>query len=56
VVTVNDYTRLQNFNGAALVVSDLGEPTQPFAVLQGAPSGRWVDAKLLSALKAKMTA
>jgi beta-phosphoglucomutase-like phosphatase (HAD superfamily) len=52
LVTVNDYTRLQNFSGAALVVSDLGEPTQPFAVLEGAGSaGKWVDAKLLSALK-----
>ncbi|HET7062429.1 MAG TPA: HAD family hydrolase [Nitrosospira sp.] len=55
VVTVNDYTRLQNFNGASLVVSDLGEPAQPFAVLQGDAAGRWVDAKLLSALKAGMT-
>ena len=52
LVTVNDYTRLQNFRGASLVVSDLGEPTQPFAVLEGTASGGgWVDAKLLSALK-----
>ena len=36
------------------MLSDLGEPTQPFAVLEGAApegGGGWVDAKLLSALK-----
>ncbi|SEK38907.1 HAD family hydrolase [Nitrosovibrio tenuis] len=52
VVTVNDYTRVQNFNGAALVLSDLGEPTQPFAVLEGhAFDNGWVDAELLLKLK-----
>ncbi len=54
VVTVNDYTRQQNFSGASLVVSDLGEPNRPFALLEGAApegGGGWVDAKLLSALK-----
>ena len=53
VVTVNDYTRLQDFSGAALVLSDLGEPTQPFAVLEGNAHGTgWVDAELLLKLKA----
>ncbi len=52
LVTVNEYTRLQNFSGASLVVSDLGEPTQPFTVLQGvALDSGWVDAELLSRLK-----
>ena len=52
VVTVNAYTRLQNFNGATLVLSDLGEPTQPFAVLEGdAFNSGWVDAELLLKLK-----
>lgn len=52
VVTVSDYTRLQNFNGAALVLSDLGEPTRPFAVLEGnAFNSGWVDAELLLKLK-----
>jgi HAD superfamily hydrolase (TIGR01509 family) len=55
LVTINGYTRLQNFNGAALVVSDLGEPGEPFTVLQGEATGSgWVDAKLLSALKAEI--
>ncbi|MEP0886256.1 HAD-IA family hydrolase [Trichocoleus sp. ST-U3] len=35
VVTVNDYTQDQDFTGATLVLSDLGEPNQPFKVLAG---------------------
>ena len=35
VVTVNDYTRSQDFSGARLVLNHLGEPTQPFTVLAG---------------------
>jgi beta-phosphoglucomutase-like phosphatase (HAD superfamily) len=53
VVTVSDYTRSQDFSGAAAVLSDLGEPTQPFIVLEGSvPHGGWVDAELLLKLKA----
>jgi HAD superfamily hydrolase (TIGR01509 family) len=33
VVTINDYTRDQDFTGAALVLDQLGEPDRPFAVL-----------------------
>jgi beta-phosphoglucomutase-like phosphatase (HAD superfamily) len=52
VITVNDYTRLQDFSGAAMVLSDLGEPTQPFTVLQGSlPVTGWVDSELLLRLK-----
>lgn len=36
VITVNDYTRHQDFPGAALVLDHLGEPGQPFTVLNGA--------------------
>lgn len=54
VVTVNEYTRLQDFTGAAVVLSDLGEPTQPFTVFEGnAGSGGWVDTELLAKLKAQ---
>lgn len=35
VVTVNDYTRHHDFSTAVLVVDQLGEPDQPFRVLQG---------------------
>ena len=53
IVTVNDYTRSQDFSGARLQLSDLGEPTQPFTVLEGNAHGAgWVDAELLLKLKA----
>lgn len=52
IVTVNDYTRSQDFSGARLLLSDLGEPTQPFTVLEGNAHGAvWVDAELLLKLK-----
>lgn len=52
LVTVNDYTLLQDFSGARLVLSDLGEPTQPFTLLEGDAHGTgWVDAELLLKLK-----
>lgn len=35
VITVNDYTANQPFAGAAVVLSDLGEPDAPCRVLQG---------------------
>lgn len=56
VVTVNDYTRLQNFSGASLVVSHLGESARPFSVLAGeAHGGGWIDMELLLKLKARKT-
>jgi HAD superfamily hydrolase (TIGR01509 family) len=33
VITVNDYTRDQDFTGAAIVLDHLGEPTLPFTAL-----------------------
>ncbi len=35
VITVNDYTCEHDFTGAALVLSDFGEPNQPFTLLAG---------------------
>lgn len=35
VVTVNEYTKAQDFTGAKLVLSDLGIPETPFTVLAG---------------------
>jgi len=35
VITTNDYTTTHDFNGAALVLDQLGEPDNPFKVLQG---------------------
>ena len=52
VVTVSDYTRLQDFTGARVVLSDLGEPAQPFTVLKGDQQyGGCVDVELLMKLK-----
>ena len=36
VVTVNDYTRTQGFDGALTVLSDLGEPDRPAKLIAGA--------------------
>lgn len=35
IVTVNDYTRQQDFTKATLVISDFGEPNAPFEVISG---------------------
>jgi HAD superfamily hydrolase (TIGR01509 family) len=40
VITLNDYTHNHDFTGAAVVLSDMGEPHQPFQVLQGDVAGR----------------
>ena len=48
VVTVSDYTIGQDFSGAAAVLSDLGEPWQPFGLLAGDSQGKgWVTVELL---------
>lgn len=48
IITVTDYTREQNFSGALVVLSDLGEPDQPMTVLQGSADGKnYVDLELL---------
>jgi len=48
LVAVNSYTQDQAFDGALLVVDHLGEPDQPFTVLQGdADSAAFVDVELL---------
>jgi len=50
VVTQSTYTLGEDFSGAAAVVSDLGEPDQPFTLVQGMSHGkRWVDPPLLHA-------
>ena len=35
IVTVNDYTKEQDFRDAVLVLNHLGEPEKPFQVIQG---------------------
>ena len=53
VVTVNDYTRSDDFSGALLVLNDLGEPGQPCRALQGCLAGKAVvDVGFLRTLSA----
>ena len=40
LITINDYTRSHDFSGAAVVLSDLGEPEAPATALAGAWSGQ----------------
>lgn len=48
VITVNDYTRDQDFSGAAVVVDQLGEAGEEIEVLAGhAGSAAWVDIAFL---------
>ena len=43
IVTVNNYTKQQDFSQAALVVSDLGEPNSPCQVIQGDFQASYLD-------------
>jgi HAD superfamily hydrolase (TIGR01509 family) len=54
LVTVSQYTRDQDFSGAALVLDQLGEPGSPFKVLSGdAGDYSYVSVDLLQALHAR---
>jgi len=51
LVTTNGYTRDHDFNGAALVVDQMGEPDQPFTTLAGNDFGHtYVNIELLKKL------
>ncbi|MGB3297078.1 MAG: HAD family hydrolase [Phormidesmis sp.] len=51
IVTVNDYTRQQDFSKATLVISDFGEPDAPFKVIEGEAKGaKCFDIELAKAL------
>lgn len=54
VVTVNDYTKIHNFDGADLVVSNLGEPDHETIVLLSNPHALDVHHVTLEHLKAIM--
>jgi HAD superfamily hydrolase (TIGR01509 family) len=57
LVTVNDYTAGQNFNGALLVTDHLGEPEQPVTCLSEAPREAFslVDVNALKRLHERWT-
>ncbi len=51
IVTVNNYTRQQNFSGAILVLDQLGKPDTSFSVLAGDAGGTtYVDIALIRQL------
>lgn len=51
VISVDEYTRAQDFTGAAIVLDQLGEPQTPFTVLAGdAGAATFVDLALLRKL------
>lgn len=51
LITVSGYTRLQDFSGAIMVLSDLGEPSQPCTHIDGVTLDQeWIDYKILSNL------
>ncbi|MEN8761086.1 MAG: HAD family hydrolase [Thiogranum sp.] len=57
LVTVSQYTGDHDFEGAALVVDQLGEPDSPFSVIAGdAGDHTYVSVDLLQDLHARMTA
>jgi HAD superfamily hydrolase (TIGR01509 family) len=43
IITVNNYTKKQNFSRADLVISDLGEPDQTCQVMQGDLAGDYLN-------------
>jgi len=48
LITVNDYTAREQFDGAVAVLSDLGEPDAPFKLVSGDACGRaYVDVALV---------
>jgi len=50
VITVNGYTAEENFDGAAAVLSDFGEPNAPCRVIRGPFAKEYVDVESLSSM------
>ncbi|SFV85606.1 Hypothetical protein CbbY [hydrothermal vent metagenome] len=54
LVTVNEYTKSHSFEGALVVLDNLGEPNQPFTVITGdATDATYVSVDYLKELHAK---
>ncbi|SET04995.1 haloacid dehalogenase superfamily, subfamily IA, variant 3 with third motif having DD or ED [Nitrosomonas marina] len=56
LITINNYTRLQNFEGALAVLSDLGEPEKKFSLITHNPvlvDKNWIDTEALQQLIGK---
>ncbi|MCB1874007.1 MAG: HAD family hydrolase [Gammaproteobacteria bacterium] len=56
LVTVNGYTEHEDFSGAGLVVSHLGDTDDPSRIIQGSmPQASWVNMEVLCALHDRCT-
>ena len=56
IITVNEYTKNENFDDAVIVLDHLGEPDMPFTVLQGDAKGeRYLDVNLIKQLHEGMS-
>lgn len=54
LITVNEYTDTHDFTGAIAILSNLGEPDQPFELLKGNPTqASFVDVAYLQELHAQ---
>ncbi|MGB3401556.1 MAG: HAD-IA family hydrolase [Microcoleaceae cyanobacterium] len=50
IITVNDYTKNQDFSAATAVISHLGEPKNPMTVISGDITGEYVTIESLKPL------
>ena len=51
IIAINDYTRDHDFNGAAIVLDQFGEPDSPFSVLAGDAYGfEYVNVDMVKAI------
>jgi len=55
IITTNDYTLDHNFDGAAIVLNNMGEPDQKFSVSQGDANGfDHLNCEMIEALHARV--
>lgn len=47
IITINGYTKDHNFNGACIVLDQMGEPDQPFSVIKGNTSHSYLDCDMV---------
>lgn len=54
IITVNEYTNTHEFDGSMVILNNLGEPDQPFEMIQGDPTdSTYVDVAYLRELHAQ---
>ena len=54
IITINDYTQDHNFDGAALVLNNMGEPDQAFDTISGNNHGHsYIDLNMLHKIHGK---